>query len=251
MGSDFSVLGQKKFVDRLDLLTSFSNEKEVIARKFIEITNPSKNHSFLDVGCGNGVVTSIISKKVGSVTGLDTCKTMLDLTKKKVPSARLIKGDWGKVKLKEKFDLILASYLLEYFDVKEKVSVVKKMFDCLNPGGKLVIVMNSGSNQYFKFLKSLYPIVKKTPEPNGPAGNFAERLKKAGFKPKLFVDTCSYRIPSIQDMIKISSLFFEATDKQIVETKEELNGYIEKNLMKGKEVNFECDFGFILIEREK
>ncbi|MFH1751885.1 MAG: class I SAM-dependent methyltransferase [archaeon] len=251
LGINFSVLGDKKFIHRLFLVTSLSNEKEVIARKFLEITNASKKQSFLDIGCGTGVITSIIAKQVGCVTALDCSSKMLSLVRKKVPNARLIRDDWNYIELKEKFDLILASYLLEYFDVKDKVSVVKKMFDCLNPGGKLVIVMNSGSNQYFHYLTTLFETVKKVPEPHGAANVFAETLKSAGFKLKLFVDTCEFHIPSMVEMMKISELFFEATENQILEAEDDLKEYIEKNMIVNKEVNFECDFGFILIEREK
>jgi ubiquinone/menaquinone biosynthesis C-methylase UbiE len=79
-----------------------------------------KYHSVLDIGCGTGIYTRYFSDMDKSVTAIDISENMLDFAKKSIlkkNNTSFIKDDFLTHDFGDKkFDLIFASFVINYFD---------------------------------------------------------------------------------------------------------------------------------------
>ncbi|HOX27550.1 MAG TPA: class I SAM-dependent methyltransferase, partial [bacterium] len=91
--------------------------------------------SILDFGCGTGNLISKLST-LGDVTGCDKSNEALEFCKKKgFRNIRHIKND--DLSEMGKYDLITLLDVIEHVD--DDVSLLKKLADHLEPGGKIII----------------------------------------------------------------------------------------------------------------
>ncbi len=109
--------------------------------------NPNAT-SLLDLGCGAGNYSLKMLSKLTNLncTLIDLSKNMLDKAKQRVTEVTsgkitVIKGDIRDVLLpKNHFDIILAGAVLHHLrEDSDWEFVFKKLFDCLKPGGCLMI----------------------------------------------------------------------------------------------------------------
>jgi len=95
----------------------------------------------LEIGPGDAVWTDLIIPHTEKITLLDQSEEMLKRAKKRFPENNKISyvhSDIERFSSDAKFDLICGIRCFEYFE--DKPAVVKKFYDLLNDGGKLVIV---------------------------------------------------------------------------------------------------------------
>jgi ubiquinone/menaquinone biosynthesis C-methylase UbiE len=104
--------------------------------------------SCLDVGCGPGEVMRLMGEIVGPtgrVTGFDMDQNMVAEALSYLRSAGIkselkgLTGDVTKVETisDEQYDLVYSRFLIPH--LKDVPSILKKMFDCVKPGGWFVI----------------------------------------------------------------------------------------------------------------
>jgi SAM-dependent methyltransferase len=72
--------------------------------------------NILDFGCGTGIYAKLLTKKGAIVKGFDISPKMLEIAKKENPTLDLRLGSGNKIPFKEKFDIIFASLVLNYFE---------------------------------------------------------------------------------------------------------------------------------------
>lgn len=110
----------------------WKDKKEV--NEFLKYLN--NNASILDIACGTGELLKYYSEKEFIVTGIDISKEMVNLTKKKVPSANVKNMSLYDIdKLEEKFDGISATFILVHIP-KDKINeVIKKISERLKDNG--------------------------------------------------------------------------------------------------------------------
>ena len=164
-----------------------------------------KNHfnSVLEVGCGPGTWTGILSKFTDHVTAVDISETMITEAKKviKNPNVIFLNTDVVNFETDKKFDLIFSIRAFEYFDNKELF--LKKCRKMLNANGTLFIITKTKKSYWYgkgkirKILKYIAPflfyyernILDRVGSKNRP-GFYQERmsvnnlvvlLKKVGF----------------------------------------------------------------------
>jgi SAM-dependent methyltransferase len=85
----------------------------------------------LDFGCGTGIYAKALVKKGAEVKGFDISEDMFSIARKENPSLDLRQGSGYKIPFKEKFDIVLASLVVHYFDdwnkmFQEVARVLKK-----------------------------------------------------------------------------------------------------------------------------
>ena len=101
------------------------------------------NAVVLDVGFGTGTLTTKLYEKGCTLYGQDFSARMIELAKEKMPDAVLIQGDFSKgldTALREKsYDFVISTYALHHLDYAGKLSLIRELTDCLNPGGRLLI----------------------------------------------------------------------------------------------------------------
>jgi len=100
----------------------------IFRRSFKKFLNSKEKITLLDVGCGDGSVLERLNlPKNFEVTGIDIYEPYLRLARKKGIYKRLIRLNVRKITTKEKYDIVLASHILEHLDRKEGEKFIEKL----------------------------------------------------------------------------------------------------------------------------
>lgn len=127
----------------------WTNEKEVLAWQVAKLIKPEYT-SLLDVGTGNGDLTSGIIDLFSRVVCLEPAEVFYKMLQQRFPGAEVIRGKIEGTEFDETFDFILASHVLIYVENPE--DVLAKLYSLLNSGGTLVIIMLERTGQYLQFI---------------------------------------------------------------------------------------------------
>lgn len=150
-----------------------------IARRLVELVEPGAGERALDLGCGRGVVTTLLAEAVapgGSVTALDLSAAMVEHTRASVPTAEVVKGDAAHPDLGgATYDVVTASLVL--FFLPEPVAVAGRWLDLLAPEGRLGVTTFGAQNDLWHHVDALFtpylPPHLRDPRVVGPDSPFA------------------------------------------------------------------------------
>lgn len=120
------------------------------AEIFLEKWKLQGNERVLDIGCGDGRITNLISQKVplGSVKGIDCSRSMIDLAKSSFSHIPFEEVDALNFEDSEKYDVIVCLSTLHWF-VDQK-AIFRKMKNLLNQEGRVFILAYSPVTAYWK-----------------------------------------------------------------------------------------------------
>lgn len=109
------------------------------------------NERVLDVGCGHGALSAHISKRVpnGLVLALDLSEKMISYASDTIttfPNLIFLTGDATSLPFYNQFDLVVSTFALHWVLDQEKA--YSSLYQCLTPGGKLLIVEAAKRNNY-------------------------------------------------------------------------------------------------------
>lgn len=115
---------------------------KLLQRLVVRYNPRAKN--LLELGCGSGSMLAILSKRYKCV-GLDNSEKMLQLARKKAPSARLLHGDITRFSLAERFDAIVCpfdtiNHVTSFVKWKQ---VFERAHRHLKPGGVFIFDVNT------------------------------------------------------------------------------------------------------------
>lgn len=120
-----------------------------------------KTDNVLEIGCGIGTVTGLISKvvKKGKVTANDISPKSIEVAKKRLHKTKNISyivGDIISLEIKEKFDVIVLPDVLEHIPMDEHIILFNKLNKLIKKTGWIFIHI---PNPFY-----LDYLVKNTPE---------------------------------------------------------------------------------------
>lgn len=124
----------------------------------------------LDLGCGTGELIFELTNKFNNleVTGIDFSEKMIEISKKRNPSAKHLQMDASELNiLDSKYDIILCTHSMPYY--KEPKNVFKHLNNLLSDEGKLLIGFASGDSIYDKFILGFVKLT--TGKANYPSDN--------------------------------------------------------------------------------
>ncbi len=120
--------------------------RELIAKLALE-----GSEQLIDIGCGDGKVTAEIAAilKKGSVAGIDSSESMIQLARKRYPPNRnpnliFILMDVVNLRFESRFDVVFSNAALHW--VKDHRPVVEAFYRCLKPGGRILLQMGGTGN---------------------------------------------------------------------------------------------------------
>lgn len=105
--------------------------------RFLSFTAPGALR-MLDVGCGAGLTTRMLTDAGHHVTAVDISAAMVAHTAARTPQATAVVGDYAELEL-EPFDAIVAFAFIHLFPAAQAHRILAKMHDDLVPGGLLYI----------------------------------------------------------------------------------------------------------------
>ncbi|MBZ8181273.1 class I SAM-dependent methyltransferase [Oscillatoria salina] len=136
----------KKFLEGVRSAIPLAAEQIEILLRVIRLTQPQVN-SFLDLGCGNGILGKSILQNYPQARGvfLDFSETMLSAAKNSLANrdyqiefyqADFGKKDWLKTINNEKsFDVIVSGFAIHHQPDTRKQEIYAEIYDLLKPGG--------------------------------------------------------------------------------------------------------------------
>jgi trans-aconitate methyltransferase len=114
----------------------------VLGEDLIDILSPKESDTILDLGCGDGALTSKIAKKCKKVVGIDSAPDFINTCKEKGLEAYCV--DAVQMEFKGEFDGILSNAVLHWIMEPEKV--IQKINTALKPNGKFVAEFGGDGN---------------------------------------------------------------------------------------------------------
>jgi ubiquinone/menaquinone biosynthesis C-methylase UbiE len=87
----------------------------------ISLLGNVKGKKILDFGCGTGIYAKLLTKKGAILKGFDISKDMLNIAKIENPNLDLRLGSAYKIPFNEKFDIVLASLVVNYLKDWDKM----------------------------------------------------------------------------------------------------------------------------------
>lgn len=117
---------------------------KVAADAIREVMGDTKGKTAMDFGCGTGLLGLNFMDEFDSVLFVDTSANMLEQVNHKIKANNLTKAVTLKLNLEEetpaqvKVDYIMMSQVLLH--IKDYQSVLRKLYDILNPSGQLIII---------------------------------------------------------------------------------------------------------------
>jgi len=118
------------------LVPDYLKQHQIISKLLPK--NKNKKYRVLDLGCGNGVLSEIVLKKLPNshIVGFDITDEMLMAYKQKINqytnTYQLIKGDYKNDSIGDSYDIILTGMTLHHLNWEERKAFYKKLFKSAN-----------------------------------------------------------------------------------------------------------------------
>lgn len=143
----------------------------------IQLLQPKSGEHILDLGCGTGYLSNLISASGAIVTGVDSSADMIAKAKETYPEVNFIVRSATAFVAANSFDAIFSNAALHW--IKEKEQVIDCMFRNLKENGRLVLEMGGKKN-----VEKIIDVLKAT-------------LVKYGFRDQAAVD--QWYFPSLSE----------------------------------------------------
>lgn len=95
--------------------------------------------SVLELGYGDGIVTAALAESGCDLTVIEGASSLVNIARAKHPHVQCIDTLFEEFKPERKYDLILASHVLEHVD--EPTAILKLMSGWLKDDGKMILVV--------------------------------------------------------------------------------------------------------------
>lgn len=122
---------------------AFGGRRKRVYKRITEVSAAHQGERVLDVGCGGGYLSRMLSAAVGkegAVTGVDSSATAIEYARRRAPAnctftvgvaQHLDQPD-------ESFDLVTTSLAVHHIPEDARAAAFKEMYRVLRPGGRLL-----------------------------------------------------------------------------------------------------------------
>ncbi|MBN1216029.1 MAG: methyltransferase domain-containing protein [Candidatus Lokiarchaeota archaeon] len=127
-----------------DLYQNYSSGQFKLGIMAIDRLKPLESDQILEIGCGNGLLTIELAKKIpnGLITAIEISKDMIDLAKKNIKqqgikNIDIINMNAINLNFKNKFDSVFSNSAIHW--IKNQELLYQLIYDSLKPNGKIMI----------------------------------------------------------------------------------------------------------------
>ena len=114
--------------------------------EFVELGN----QSLLEVGCGDGRLTALLTGKTGTITAIDPDAASIDSARKDVSDADFMIGSGEKLQFTDHaFDIILFSYSLHHQNYAKALTEAKRV---VKPDGNILIIEPTCDSEFTRLV---------------------------------------------------------------------------------------------------
>ena len=113
-----------------------------LGEPLLELLAPQAHETILDLGCGDGMLTQMLTDTCRKVVGIDSSPNMIESAKQKGLNAHV--GDAHHLTVEQEFDAIISNAALHWMLQPEKV--LRGVYDALKVGGRFVAEMGGKGN---------------------------------------------------------------------------------------------------------
>jgi len=162
----------------------------------------------LDIGCGTGVFLGLVAERAAKPAGIDASEALIDLARKRVPSADLRVGEMEALPYDDSsFDLVTS--FNAFFFANDFVAALREASRVAKPGAPVVIqVWGPHERNDLEAMKQIVPPfmpprpADAPPEPDYSAPGVLERLAvEAGLEPEESFDTrYAFEYPDVETL---------------------------------------------------
>jgi 2-polyprenyl-3-methyl-5-hydroxy-6-metoxy-1,4-benzoquinol methylase len=158
-----------------------------VAEALLDVAGVRSGDRVLDVATGTGAVAAAAVARGASVTGVDISEEMLAVARERVPEARFAQADAEELGLGERFDVLVAGFLINHLPHPERAATT--WAGALAPGGRVVLSLwdRPERNRFFGLIGDAIGEVEHDAVPAGPdpyrfaaPGELEELLERAG-----------------------------------------------------------------------
>ena len=122
-------------------MQSYSSDLPKI-EEFVELSG----REMLEIGCGDGRLSSLLANKVKSLTAIDPDKTLISQARKKINGVDFRVGSGETLEFNDKsYDIALFSYSLHHQDCVKALDEAKRV---LRANGSILIIEPSTEGEY-------------------------------------------------------------------------------------------------------
>jgi trans-aconitate 2-methyltransferase len=122
-----------------------------LGKELLDLLNLNGDESLLDIGCGDGKITELISKKLpdGKVVGIDSSKDMIRFAKQKYSNdtfqnLSFIYKDACELEFENEFDVVYSNASLHW--IKDQNCVLNSVYKGLKKHGRILFQMGGKGN---------------------------------------------------------------------------------------------------------
>lgn len=206
--------------DWYEKLISRSNEKGLLVQKISDLIG-SKKQNCLEIGLGT---SAYFSEKLSGKFDKYTIIEKENFTGKLKPNTNFIQGDFEKHEFKEKFDIIIASHVIYYFEDLEET--IKKMLNLLNDNGEIFFVVNGSESDYGLIKYAFSNMINESYK-------FTYDILKSHLKNQKVTEytiASNLGFESYEDLYETLKLSFDLYPKEYIENKDKVINWLKENI---------------------
>jgi len=195
-----------------DYVLRVEGYSETIER-IIELAEPEKSDTVLDLGTGTGALSLRLAPKVRRVIARDISEQMLKVArekaqKKNVKNIDFDFGSFSEPNCGEKVDIIVSNLAFHHLTDEEKRNAISVWYGLLKPGGRVIL----GDHMWFfdhrkdpeRKERIIREIVKRLGDPNEPVEEQIEEVKKRDHPSyvhdlKKFFEEAGFKVERIEE----------------------------------------------------
>jgi 2-polyprenyl-3-methyl-5-hydroxy-6-metoxy-1,4-benzoquinol methylase len=217
-------LNDEHYMKTLDLVLNSTLETKHRGTFYIKNILPrlARKNNLLDIGPGDGKLTSIIGMNFKQITAVDTCEIALRKTEEVISNLNAhvtkIQGSILEVDLPTNYyDLIMVSHVLYYVELSKWMEVAELCYNSLRPGGVMVIVLSGAKLGKADLMHHF----------SGRSIDIDSYVEKFSYPVKIFISNESFYAYDLNTILHIAG--FLLCDVNTYTTKKELINYLIEN----------------------